>query len=158
MFSSTTLQMEPFDCFAPNASQRWHECTKRFDYLFKVGKMTEDSQKLATLFLYGGTALTSIHETLPVDQPVGIDKKTTEYDKAIFRLDAYFSPKKNVMMEQYKFCQTRQERETVAQYVTRLRILAKYCEFHDTDHEIVKQVILGCASGQLRKELLRKTN
>jgi hypothetical protein len=156
MFASTNLLMEPFDCYAPNASQRWRELLKRIEHLFKVTKITTDDEKLSALFLYGGTELNSIHETLPVALPTGNEEIKTEYGKATFRLDAYFNPKKNVMMEQYKFCQTRQERETVAQYVTRLRILAKYCEFHDTDHEIVKQVILGCASGQLRKELLRK--
>ena len=43
------------------------------------------------------------------------------------------------------------------QFVTRLRLLAQYCEFSDTDTEIVTQVIQSCLSTQFRRKLLRTT-
>jgi hypothetical protein len=75
----------------------------------------------------------------------------------MFRLKTYFNPKTNTLVEQYKFGQTKQEpEETIAHYVTRLRIIATYCGFHDDNHEIIKQVIQSCYSSKHRKELLKK--
>ena len=39
--------------------------------------------------------------------------------------------------------------------VTRLRVLAKFCEFHSTDHEIVRQAIQTCESEKLRRSFLK---
>ena len=42
-------------------------------------------------------------------------------------------------------------------YVTRLRVLAKTCDFQDTiDERIRDQVIQGCFSHELRKKFLQK--
>ena len=41
-------------------------------------------------------------------------------------------------------------------YVTRLRTLAKTCEFHATNEELVDQIIEKCHSSKLRKRLLRE--
>uniref|UniRef100_A0A7M5XNH5 Endonuclease n=1 Tax=Clytia hemisphaerica TaxID=252671 RepID=A0A7M5XNH5_9CNID len=48
--------------------------------------------------------------------------------------------------------------ESTGQYVSRLRQLATTCEFHDTQDEIVDQVIGGCNSKKLRKRLLKEHN
>ena len=45
--------------------------------------------------------------------------------------------------------------ETVDQYHTRLRGLAKYCDFHDTDFEIKMQIVCNRTSSRLRKRALR---
>jgi len=37
------------------------------------------------------------------------------------------------------------------QCITRLRVLTKFCEFHDVDREIVTQVILTCEATKLRE-------
>ena len=46
----------------------------------------------------------------------------------------------------------------MSQYVTRLRTLAKTCEFHNVEDEIIDQVIEKCNPNKLRKNLLRQTD
>ena len=59
----------------------------------------------------------------------------TDYNTALSKLDAYFLPKKNVDYETFQFRQaTQKSDETVDQFVTRLRKLAKHCEFTDLDN------------------------
>ena len=48
------------------------------------------------------------------------------------------------------------EGESIDSYLTRLRSLAKTCEFHDVNEELVDQVIEKCHSNKLRKRLLRE--
>ena len=45
--------------------------------------------------------------------------------------------------------------ETIDQFHTRLRGLAKYCDFHDTDFEIKMQIACNGTSTRLRKRALR---
>ena len=46
--------------------------------------------------------------------------------------------------------------ENLDTYCTRLRMLAKNCEFVDTDIEIKAQLIQGCTSTRLRRRALRE--
>lgn len=76
-----------------------------------------------------------------------------DYDVAKAKLHDYFEPQKN---RWYRFCQATQERqETLDQFHTRLRALAKTCECHDTDFEIEEQLIIGGTSLKIRKRSLR---
>ena len=45
--------------------------------------------------------------------------------------------------------------ETDDQYCTRLRELARECEFPNTDQEIEAQILQHCSSGLLRRQVLR---
>ena len=81
----------------------------------------------------------------------------TDYKKTLDGLTAEFAPQKNKIFETIKFRRQRQRsEETVAQYCTRLRDMAATCEFHDTNREILTQIILTCSSGSLRKWALEK--
>jgi hypothetical protein len=106
-----------------------------------------------------GTRLCELHETLPEDIEDDYKSKTKKdnpnnYEKVVFRLNQFFNPKRNTAIEVFMFNQTRQQdTETIEQYVTRLRFLATYCAFHDTDDEIVRQVIQSCSSSQFRRKL-----
>ena len=72
-------------------------------------------------------------------------------------LDDYFTPKINEQMEIYKFRQYKQrDDQTLDEYVTELRRLAKYCKFGDTDKEILSQLIQNCKSNRLRRRALRE--
>ena len=80
------------------------------------------------------------------------------YERLVQALDKYFLPKQNKRYERHIFRQCNQkEDESIAQYATRLAILAKTCEFADVQDEIVDQVIEKCRSHKLRKRLLRET-
>ena len=65
-------------------------------------------------------------------------------------------PKKKVPFERHTFRQAVQEpTECIDAYVTRLRGLAKTCEFDKVDEMIRDQVIDKCASNNLQRRLLR---
>jgi hypothetical protein len=160
MLANPAAIIEQFDCNASNPGPRWTLWKARLEQLFIASDVasTAGAKRLNTLFLLGGNELYSIHQTLPKEVPTPNDDLVlSDYDKAILRLDAYFNPKRNIVVERFTFRETRQnEGETIAQFVTRLKILATYCEFDKQDDEIVLQVIQKCASTKLRRVFLKE--
>jgi hypothetical protein len=81
------------------------------------------------------------------------------YKTAIRKLDGYFLPKLNVAYERHVFRQLKQEDETVAQFVSRLKQQGLNCEFGDEaakNEQIRDQVVDACKSSNLRRKLLQK--
>ena len=110
----------------------------------------DETQKHAILLYQAGPEVYEIFKTLP---NTGAAK---DFKKAVDALTAYFEPDKNKIYQTYMFRQAKQmPSETVDQYHTRLRGLAKYCDFHDTDFEIKMQIVCSGTSSRLRKRALR---
>ena len=80
----------------------------------------------------------------------------TTYVQAQDKLNEYFTPRKNTSYNCYIFRQESQKQgETVAQYVTRLRLLGTLCEFGEMLNDFLRdQVIDHCISKRLRTRLL----
>ena len=105
--------------------------------------ISDDKQKRALLLYQAGPETQEIFETLT---DTGDDYKTAQE-----KLDAYFSPKKNVDYEIFQFRQAvQQPGETVDQFATRLRKIAINCEFHDTSKEIKAVIIQNCQTPKIR--------
>jgi hypothetical protein len=152
---------QEFNCNASNQSAEWEEWKERLEMGFGASEIaaSKGQRRHDMLFFYGGAELLRIHKTVPVDVPEKDDlgETRTVYDKAIYRLDAYFKPKKNLVVEEYKFgAAVQHSDETIARYVTRLRILAAHCGFADLDKRIVSQVIEKCHSSALRRTFLKQ--
>ena len=139
-----------------NIGPRWNKWIARLNQFFKANGMKvddSDDKMLNTLFLLGGERLYEIHNTL--DEDISDENVTTEFDKACFRLKAYFNPKRNKIIEEFKFRATRQDpSETIEMFVTRLRVVAKFCE--KVEREITSQVIQTCVSSRFRRQLLKE--
>ena len=74
-----------------------------------------------------------IFETLEVQ---AADVNEDVFTKAEKGLKNYFTSQKNLEFEAYKFRQAKQlPGENFSAYFTRLKQLAKYCEFHDEKRE-----------------------
>ena len=59
--------------------------------------------------------------------------------------------------EFYNFRQTKQEvSENLATYYTKLKQLAKYCEFDNIEKEIKSQIIQSCLSNKVRRKALNR--
>ena len=148
------LDLAPLPPFDPlhepsSLSQRWKSWTKRFKTYVAAMNITDDKQKRALLLYQAGPETQEIFETLT---DTGDDYKTAQE-----KLDAYFSPKKNVNYEIFQFRQAvQQPGETVDQFTTRLRKIAINCEFHDTSKEIKAVIIQNCQSKRLRRYALRE--
>ena len=134
-----------------NAGPRWKKWLGRFERLTIAMGITDDKQKRALLLHYGGPEVDEIFETL---QDVGEAK---DYNKAVEKLTAYFSPQVNTTYEVYNFRQAKQkDGETLDSFHTRLRSLAKTCDFANLYKEIKEQIILNCQSNPLRRKALRE--
>ena len=134
-----------------NLAARWEKYLKRFTNLMTAMNITDASRKRALLLHYVSEEVNDLFETLP-DR--GDDK---DFKKAYEALTQYFTPKKNVSFEIFKFRNLKQEiHETVDAFHTRLQIAAKYCEFGDNkDKEIKAQIELGTTSKKLRRYSFR---
>ena len=120
-----------------NVGPRWKKWLARFENLI-VGMGNEDAkQKRALLLHYSGPEVDEIFDTL---EDTGEDK---DYTKAVEKLTAHFNPQVNTTYEVYNFRKAQQnEGESFDNFHTRLRTLAKTCEFADADKEIKEQIIL----------------
>ena len=127
--------LPPFDPLSePNSiAQRWSTWKKRFEtYLAALG-IKDNAQKRALLLYQAGESTQEIFETL------ANTGDTNDYTTALTKLDAYFSPKKNLDFEIFKFRTTVQTAgQTLDQYATCLRKLAATCDFPEINHEIGK--------------------
>ena len=107
-----------------------------------------DSIQTATMLHCLGPSVQRIYETLP-------DKKDTlkEAEKA---LEQYFTPKRNVVAERYKFRSRKQNSdEPIDAYLSSLRELAKACEFGEFEDEMIRdQIVEKCHSTSLKERLL----
>ena len=120
-----------------SAEPRWNKCLRRLERLFIGMNITIPKQKRTLLLHFAGPEVDEIFDTLPDNGD------NNDYDTAVKRLNAYFSPKTNIAYEVYNFRQTKQkEGESLDSYHTRLRQLAKICKFSDIDKDIQEHIIL----------------
>ena len=132
-----------------NVGPRWKKWLTRFENLTIGMKITDEKQKRALLLHYSGPEVDDIFDTF---EETGEDYKT-----AVEKLTAHFNPQVNTTYEVYNFRKAQQkETESLDSFHTRLRTLAKTCEFTDIDKEIKEQIILSCKSNALRRKALRE--
>lgn len=141
-----------FEADKTTAGPRWEKWCSRLENLLDGMNIDNDKRKRALLLHYAGERVYDIYDA---------EKKNTEatFEATKKVLDDYFSPKVNEQMEIYKFRQYKQkDDQTLDEFVTELRKLAKYCKFADTDKEILSQLIQSCKSNRLRRRALREAD
>ena len=112
--------------------------------------LRDASRKRVLLLHYVGERVNDIFDTLP---DLGEDNN---FKAACDALTAYFTPKKNVFFEIFKFRKLQQgPGESIDEYHTRLQIAANNCEFHDYGTEIKLQTELGTSSNKLQQHSFR---
>lgn len=141
-----------FDVHADgNAGPRWKKWLARLERMLIGMNITVPKRKRALLLHYAGPDVDEIFDTLP---NTGEDN---DYDTAVAKLNEYFSPQVNTTYEVYNFRHAKQkEGELLDSHPTRLRQLAKTCEFSAIDKEIKEHIILTCTSSPLRRRALRE--
>ncbi|XP_047494982.1 uncharacterized protein LOC125043072 [Penaeus chinensis] len=144
----------PFDVRADNnVWSRWKKYLSRFDRLMTAMDVTNSDRKTAMLLHFAGPDVDDIHDTIAatVQDQDGADS-TDIYVRTTTVLTTYFALKTNTAFEVYSFRQATQGRaENIDSFTTRLRHLAKSCDFNDTDTEIKNQIIFSCKSQALRR-------
>ena len=138
--------LSPFDPVSDPTSlgPRWKAWKRRFEMYITALGVTDDTQKRALLLYQAGQATQDIFDTFT---DTGESKGCK---KALEKLDEYFTPKKNVAYEIFKFRTAVQlPNETVDNFATRLRQLAKTCSFTNQDAEVKSAIIQHCTSKRL---------
>ena len=131
---------------------RWEKYVNRLKNLITALDIKNAERQKALLLHYVGEETNDIFDTLTVSEPADGE---TVFDTAVNAITSYLKPKRNIAYEEYLFRQAKQEKgETIMAYCTRLKQLAKTCEFTNTDREIKSQIIQNCQSTKLRRKAL----
>ena len=138
------------DLQAGDLSRDWTKYVSRFQNMLLATNITNATRKKAMLLHYVGEEVNQILDTLEVQQA---DQDEDVFRKAEKALKNYFIPQKNLEFEVYKFRQAKQlPGESISAYFTRLKQLAKNCEFHDEKREIKTQRVQNGISSKLRRK------
>ena len=151
MSLSAHTSLLPFDTETDPGSvgPRWTKWVQRFGNYTTAMNITGDGRLKALLLHLAGERVHDIYDTLAAADD--------NYEATKTKLSGYFSPKKNIQYQVYIFRKSTQEPgENLDSYHTRLRMLAKTCEFADVDAEIKTQIIQSCTSSRLRRKALRE--
>lgn len=136
-------------------SGNWSLYVERLEMYFKVNKV-EDDLKLPTLISFMGEEAYELLSTLASP----LKPSDLSYSRAVEILAAHLQPKPSILAERYKFRLRRQlTHESIADYVTELKKLAKYCEFKSTlDDNLRDQLVCGLKSEMIRQKLFAEEN
>ena len=141
---------------------RWKTWIMKLDNLLCALDIKSDARKKALLLHYGGDDIFEIYDSM-TDEQKGIGAMTqgdnptpNEYEVLKKSFTDHFTPKQNTAYETFKFRQAKQhDGESIDCFYTRLQNLASLCDFHDTDKEILAQIIQGCNSTRVRRKALK---
>jgi hypothetical protein len=132
-----------------STSARWTRWLERFNTYLLAADIKDDARKRALLLYQAGPEVHEIFKTLE-------EGETKDFKSAVKALTEYFEPEKNVIYRTYVFRQATQgKEESIDEFHTRLRGLAKYCDFTNIDFEIKMQIVTNGTSSRLRKKALQ---
>ena len=131
-----------------NVGLKWQKWVLRFENFTVAYDINADPRKKALLLHFAGPIVHDIYETLSPDT-IG-----DNYADTLKVLNDYFLPKKNVEFRQIK----QEVNESLDTYYTKLKQLAKYCEFDNIEKEIKSQIIQSCLSNKVRRKALRDSD
>ena len=142
--------VKPFLCddtTSTDLGPLWEKWKRSFDY-FAIGKGVTDSRRKRALLLHcAGPQVQDIFDTLP---DKGDDRN---FDAAVTALDKHFNPLVNKFYERHKFRQmAQQDRDSVDQFIARLRQQAARCQYADTEQNLLDQLIEKCKNTKVRQQ------
>ncbi|KAL1470826.1 hypothetical protein MTO96_024002 [Rhipicephalus appendiculatus] len=141
---------------------RWRRWIDRFENLLVALQINNAEQKKALLLHYIGEETYDVYASLspvvPASSTASSSNDSTadsnqpdEYKQIKKRLPNHFTPKVNREYKIFNFRKsTQQDGETIDDFYTRLRSMARYCSCPDVDLEIKSQIVLGTTSTKLR--------
>lgn len=139
-----------------NLAQNWKVWKQKFNlymYANEVNKKEEVVQ-CAKLLYYIGDEGVEIYNSF--------EFTTAEKDKLQILMDKfenYFTPKKNIVYERYKFFNIKQEDKTFEQLVTAVKNQAPLCEFGNLKDDLIQtMIIIAIKDEEVKEKLLHITD
>ena len=141
------------------AAIRFDKYIRRLSNMFKAMDITDPERQKAMLLHYMGEQATDIFDTLTMPAVNPDDQTLNDVYKCATRaIKEHFEPHKSVDHLVYSFRKEVQSTcETVSEFYTRLVILAKRCDFQNSDLEIKRQIIQGTTSHRLRRKAIESS-
>lgn len=152
---------------AAKLAKEWQEWKGSLQCYFDSYNITDQKTMRAKMLHLGGPQLQKVFRSLEGTEefPIILLEKPW-YDLAVERLDAFFKPRKQDVLERHKLRKLKQgANERFAHFVLRLRQqlmdcgLEKYCsEVRKVMEEImlIDVIVEGCASSELRRKILER--
>ncbi|XP_055644332.1 uncharacterized protein LOC129780284 [Toxorhynchites rutilus septentrionalis] len=148
-------------------AKEWKAWKTALEIYFDAYDITDQRKMRATLLHLGGQQLQRVYESLPDSDKLPIvATKANWYDVAIEKLDAYFEPGRQYILERCRLRSIKQERnERFSHFVMRIRQQLSDCGFEKYSAEIkevltvifiIDTIIEGCVSDELRRRILQK--
>lgn len=148
-------------------AKEWQEWKSSLQYYFDSYQIVDQKLMRAKMLHFGGPQLQKVFRTLDgTDEFPLVVMQKPWYDQAIDRLDQYFMPRKQDVLERHKLRNMKQlPNERFAHYVLRLRQQLMECGLEKFAVEarsnieemmLIDVIVEGCASPELRRRILEK--
>ena len=148
-----------FNCIGEpeTLKSRWDRWSQDFDLYVRASGVTDGTQKRALLLHLAGTGIRDVYHT-KTDEERGGD---ADFKKLSECLENHFKLKKNVPLARQKFnTLDPKPGETVDSFITRLKTLAKDCEFGDATaagEHVRDRLMLFISNRTLKSKLYQET-
>ena len=109
----------------PNPSEALKKFQRHVNFVFTGPfKGKSEEEKVSYLLLWIGEKGRDIHSTWQLSQ-----EESKKLDTYFSKFASHLQPKTNSIFSRYKFYSQKQDSDTIDQFVTRLRLIAKECNF-----------------------------
>lgn len=145
----------PLRLNSSNLEAEWSSFEKKFNwFLVAIGADKKpDGTKLAMLLTTVGDEAVKVFEAFTYDESESAER----FDVVVRKFREYCTPVRNIVYERFLFWQHAQTPgESIDQYVTRQRHLAKSCNFMEEDNMIRDHIVFTCLDARLKERLLRE--
>ena len=158
-------RVRPFEIVADRSRLpvEWQKWKRELERYFDACGISSQWEKRSQLLHLAGPDLQEIFDHLPgVEDIPHVVRDPPYYDVAIQKLDEHFEPMRRRNYERHLFRQIEQKQdERFADFVLRLRIQAKRCEFdrfdrREVEDRLIEQIVESCRSKELRRHILAK--
>jgi hypothetical protein len=169
MSASNLIYFKPFeDMNDPNSGQKWDRYVEEYNYFLTFQGIKDDDQKRCGLLHVAGQQVLDAYKSLEnnpqkeeSDGSGGktmVDSPKDKYEDVVRKLHTYFNPKKNIIFEGHVFRNLKQfDGEKTVEFVTRLRMAARFCEFGErTEREIIGQIAQNGSAEWLSRKILEQ--
>ncbi|MCG7879449.1 MAG: RNase H-like domain-containing protein, partial [Candidatus Thiodiazotropha endolucinida] len=141
------------DWESSNLPEAWKKFQQHVELVFNGPlKAKTEEVKCTYLLLWVGEKGRDIYNTWVMDDD---DKKKLKphYD----RFAAHVRPKLNPVFTRYKFNNEVQGTQSIEQFITKLKLLAKDCAYGDIENDMVRdRIVFGVTSVKIREKLINE--
>ncbi|RWS00581.1 uncharacterized protein B4U79_05220, partial [Dinothrombium tinctorium] len=120
-----------------------------------TGNMRRSEKSKTSLFLHvAGPEAIEVYNTLKF----ATQDESENLGSVLNAFEKYCNPRKSLAMERYYFNKAQQEsEETIDHFITRLKQLAKSCEYGDLEESLIRdRIICGVRCDSTRERLLQE--